>query len=142
MMEQRIWFWISRACSEYPLLERACCAPRLTAHISSSPPLATSCRLCCAMTSFLSLGTFYAYATPSFVRSHLFDAVGLPLLGGSAAGGKLGNDSAHAAGHVALREVDKRLEDDRKEVEDGVIRRDAGCDSPCLHLLEMVRSLS
>lgn len=113
-----------------------------SADVSPPSPLANFFRLCCTITSFLSLGTFYAYATPSFVRSHLFDAVGLPLLGGSAAGGKLGNDSAHAAGHVALREVDKRLDDDRKEVEDGIIRRDAGCESPCLHLLEMVRSLS
>ncbi|ORY51219.1 hypothetical protein BCR35DRAFT_310713 [Leucosporidium creatinivorum] len=71
---------------------------------------------------FLSPGTFYAYLTPSFIRSHLFDAISLPLFDGSLRG----NQSASAAGRVALGETDRRVMEDRREIENGVIRRDEG----------------
>lgn len=64
--------------------------------------------------SFLSQGAFYAFATPSFVSSHLFDAVGLASPDLSS----FGNLSTIAAGHVALKEVDRRLVEDRKELEE------------------------
>ena len=72
--------------------------------------------------SFLSQGAFYAFATPHFVRSHLFDSIGLSSPDLSAKG----NLSVVAAGHVALKEVDRRIIEDRKEIEDHVRMTNTG----------------
>ena len=74
--------------------------------------------------SLLSQGTVYAYLTPSFVRSHLFDAVALPFIHSPELVDAAENLTAQAVGHVMLKEVDRRLLEDRQEVSSGVIRRD------------------
>jgi hypothetical protein len=62
--------------------------------------------------SFLSQGTFYAFVTPNFIRSHLFDVVGLPSFDSASRS----NTSSVAAGHLMLKEVDRRIVNDRKEI--------------------------
>ncbi|KAM0786572.1 hypothetical protein ACM66B_002028 [Microbotryomycetes sp. NB124-2] len=64
---------------------------------------------------FLAQGTVYGFVTPTWARSHLFDAVGLAAYDKSVKA----NLSAIAAGHGVLKEVDRRITRDAKELEDG-----------------------
>ncbi|KAK4698419.1 transmembrane E3 ubiquitin-protein ligase, partial [Phenoliferia sp. Uapishka_3] len=62
---------------------------------------------------FLSKGTFYAFATPSTLpTTYAFEVPGLPLYSPSSSS----NNSAIAAGHAILHEVDRRIARDRLEL--------------------------
>ncbi|KAK4055811.1 hypothetical protein OIO90_003064 [Microbotryomycetes sp. JL221] len=71
---------------------------------------------------FLAQGTVYGFVTPTWARSHLFDAVGLPAYDASAKA----NLSTIAAGHAVLKEVDRRIVRDKEEIQDESFTRDDG----------------
>ncbi|KAK4335528.1 RING-type domain-containing protein [Rhodotorula toruloides] len=61
----------------------------------------------------LSSGRVYGYATPSFVRTHMVDAISLPLMSSSSPSP---NRTASAIGHTVLKEYTRRLDKGVKDL--------------------------
>ncbi|KAJ8293966.1 DSC E3 ubiquitin ligase complex subunit 1 [Rhodotorula toruloides] len=61
----------------------------------------------------LSRGRVYGYATPSFVRTHMVDAISLPLMSSSSPSP---NRTASAIGHTVLKEYTRRLDKGVKDL--------------------------
>ncbi|GAA5998479.1 uncharacterized protein JCM10292_002726 [Rhodotorula paludigena] len=65
---------------------------------------------------FLSSGRVYGYATPSFVGTHVFNAISLPYM--SSPSPTAANRTAHAIAHAMLKEYKRRLAKHVRELED------------------------
>ncbi|GAA5843461.1 hypothetical protein JCM11251_001415 [Rhodosporidiobolus azoricus] len=72
---------------------------------------------------FLSTGRIYGFATPSFVASHLYQVISLPLSISSPTDSS-SNLTAHALGHAMLRELRRRITKNVNELEEDKRRND------------------
>ncbi|GAA5888571.1 hypothetical protein JCM6882_009001 [Rhodosporidiobolus microsporus] len=74
----------------------------------------------------LSTGRIYGFATPSFVASHLYQTISLPLAVSSPTSdsSSSANLTAHALGHAMLRELRRRITKNVNELEEDKRRND------------------